>query len=105
MDDTITATLGRIIREQREWMDWSRYDLARESGIHRTTIRELEKGKARSSLVTYAAIAKALGLHLYELVALAESDDGDDVTVEPMKVARPAIRRFITKALTGGRNG
>lgn len=63
--------LGRQIRSLREHRGLSLNQLARQSGISVTGIRNIEFGRANPGLLTVVAILDVLGLSLDELVSLA----------------------------------
>lgn len=63
--------LGRQIRSLRERRGLSLNQLARQSGISVTGIRNIEFGRANPGLLTVVAILDVLGLSLDELVGLA----------------------------------
>ena len=52
---------GIWIRSKREDKGWSQADLARESGLYRSIINNIENGVSNSSPATLNALAKALG--------------------------------------------
>ncbi|MGH7005169.1 MAG: helix-turn-helix domain-containing protein [Alphaproteobacteria bacterium] len=63
--------LGRQIRSLREHRGLSLNQLARQSGISVTGIRNIEFGRANPGLLTVVAILDVLGVSLDELVGLA----------------------------------
>lgn len=63
-------SLGRQIRLLRERRNLSLNDLARQSGISVTGIRNIELGRANPGLLTMVAIIDALGVPIDELVRL-----------------------------------
>jgi len=63
--------LGRQIRGLREHRGLSLNQLARQSGISVTGIRNIEFGRANPGLLTVVAILDVLGVSLDELVSLA----------------------------------
>lgn len=68
------ADVGRILdgesplRVYREGLGLSQAQLARMAGVHRVTVAEVETGRKRGSVATLAALAKALGLAIDDLV-------------------------------------
>ena len=61
--------IGLRMRRRREELRWSQ-DLASERiGLHPTTLRELEAGRANPSLVVLCAIADAYRMQLVELLS------------------------------------
>jgi transcriptional regulator with XRE-family HTH domain len=63
-------SLGRQIRLLRERRGLSLNDLARQSGISVTGIRNIELGRANPGLLTMVAIIDVLGIPIDELVAM-----------------------------------
>jgi transcriptional regulator with XRE-family HTH domain len=63
-------SLGRQIRLLRERRSLSLNDLARQSGISVTGIRNIELGRANPGLLTIVAIIDVLGVPIDELVAM-----------------------------------
>lgn len=64
---------GIWVRQEREKKGWLQADLARESGLYRSIINNIETGKSRSSSDTLKALANALGYPpnlLFEFVDL-----------------------------------
>ena len=60
--------LGELIREQRESKGWSKSQLARHSGVNRTTIVMIEKGNTRSSKFdTVCKLSSSLGIRPGEI--------------------------------------
>lgn len=62
--------LGRQIRLLRERRGLSLNDLARQSGVSVTGIRNIELGRANPGLLTMVAIIDALGMPIDELVTM-----------------------------------
>lgn len=60
--------LGAKIRRFREAKDWSQSDLTRAAGLTHGLVSRLEDGTGNPSFKTLAAIAKALGITISELV-------------------------------------
>lgn len=56
--------LGESLRSRREQLGWSQARLARDSGVSRTVVNEVERGRRSPSLGTYDRLRKALGLDL-----------------------------------------
>lgn len=53
---------GKRVRSRREELGISQEDLARRSGLHRTYIGSVERGRRNISLVNIVRIADALGV-------------------------------------------
>jgi transcriptional regulator with XRE-family HTH domain len=60
--------LGAKIRGLREAKNWSQSDLTRAAGLTHGLVSRLEDGTGNPSLKTLAAIAKALGVTISELL-------------------------------------
>ena len=60
------------VREYREERGWSQGQLARKSGVGRSTISEAETGEHAPSLEAALRLARALGSMVDELFRLAE---------------------------------
>jgi transcriptional regulator with XRE-family HTH domain len=64
---------GEWIRQQRTTRSWSQSDLARESGLYRSLINNIENGVSEPTPKTLTALAKALKVeaqYLFELMEL-----------------------------------
>ncbi len=64
--------LGAAVRQLRHGAGLRQEDLAHRAGIHFTTLRRIETGKADPTLSTVRRLAEALDVNLAELVRLAE---------------------------------
>jgi transcriptional regulator with XRE-family HTH domain len=60
--------LGQLIREERESRQLSQEGLAALSGLSRTYIGEIERGRAALSFASLVAIASGFGMQPSELV-------------------------------------
>lgn len=64
---------GEWVRQQRTQHQWTQADLARESGLYRSLINNIENGVSESAPKTLSALARAFGFdaqYLFELVEL-----------------------------------
>ena len=52
----------------RAWRGWNGVELAREAGISRMTVFNLESGRATANLVTVYKLARALGITRKQLI-------------------------------------
>ncbi|WP_130439529.1 helix-turn-helix transcriptional regulator [Streptomyces sp. BK239] len=68
----LRSSFGLAVREARVQLGWSQERLSVESGLDRTYVSGLERGKRNPSLLTQARLADALGTPLYVLVKQAE---------------------------------
>ena len=66
-DADIAARFGRRVRELRKAKDLSQEAFAAESGLDRTYISGIERGRRNVSLCNIEVIAKALGISISEL--------------------------------------
>jgi transcriptional regulator with XRE-family HTH domain len=84
--------LGRAIRVAREERGLRRADLAEEAGISYTHLAEIENGKKNPSPSALRAVAAALEVRPFELMALAEA-----LGEERGSITRAAIRERVTR--------
>ena len=68
--------LAHAIRTARRRRGISQERLAAAAGIHRTYMSAIERGKVNISLEVADRLARAMGIHLSDLVKLAEEDRG-----------------------------
>lgn len=69
--------LARAIRELRHKRGLSQEELGHRADLHPTRISHLESGKVSPSWGNVRRVAKALGVSVAELAALAEGDPSD----------------------------
>ena len=67
-------TLGRTIREERERMEMSRAELARQVGVAASQITRWEAGEHKPSTLAMMALARALAMDPVELLTAACAD-------------------------------
>ena len=65
--NSLLSQFGKNVRNQRESKNLSQEKLADLSGLHRTYISSLERGKRNVSLVNIYRLAKALDCEVIEL--------------------------------------
>jgi len=65
----IKARFGRRLRQLRTDRGLSQEELAFRAGLHRTYISSAERGERNVSLVNLVRLARALDVHVRELVA------------------------------------
>lgn len=63
----IVIQFGKKVRFFRERKGISQEELAFETGLHRTYISDVERGKRSISLKNIEKIAESLGIEIYEL--------------------------------------
>ncbi|HVY97639.1 MAG TPA: helix-turn-helix transcriptional regulator [Solirubrobacterales bacterium] len=64
--------LGAAVRQLRHSAGLRQEDLAHRAGVHFSTLRRIETGKADPTLSTLRRVADGLGVTLAEVVLLAE---------------------------------
>lgn len=85
------ATIGQLVRQERERVGLTQAQLAEASGLSDETVRRVELGKKfEPSLSTLVAIADALGLQVDRLLGRSSGDE--DVVALPPVVAKLAHR-------------
>ena len=62
-----------MIREQLRLRHWSKYKLAKETGLSQTTVNSACKETAQPEIATVEVIARAFGMSLSEFFRLAEN--------------------------------
>lgn len=65
-------SFGLVIRKLRESRGMSQEELANTSGLHRTYISDVERGKRNISLLNIQAIAIALNMPIHQVFAEVE---------------------------------
>ena len=60
--------LGKFIRDKRMSLGMSQLELAASSGLHRTYVSDVERGRRNLTLGASKMIAKGIGLELRELI-------------------------------------
>lgn len=68
----ISIKFGQILKQQREQNGVSQEYIALKSGLDRSFVSMLERGKRQPSLLTICHLSKALSMKPSELVALVE---------------------------------
>jgi len=68
-ESEIKARFGRRLRQLREANRLSQEELAFRAGLHRTYVSSAERGERNVSLVNLVRLARALDVHVSELVA------------------------------------
>ena len=72
----VSAAVARSFALRRQVLGLSLEALAQSTGLHRTSIGLIERGKRGVTLESAAAIARALDLSLADVVAVAEQETG-----------------------------
>ncbi len=73
--ERIRERLPRRLQELREAAGFTKYGLARESGVSREYIGKIERGKANPTLPVSAQLSYGLGMTLEQLTHHLEDDD------------------------------
>lgn len=68
MQRKVTAHFGKTLRERRLRMGLTQSDLSRITGLNRSYISEIERGKESISLERAAQLASAVNCELWELL-------------------------------------
>ncbi len=76
--ERIRARLPRRLQELREAAGFTKYGLARESGVSREYIGRIERGKANPTLPVTAQLSHGLGMTLTEFSEQLEDDDDEE---------------------------
>jgi transcriptional regulator with XRE-family HTH domain len=71
---TIVEAFGARLQNIRKAQKLSQEKLAENSGLHRTYISSLERGKRNPTLITLQALAKALDIKIAYLVSEIENE-------------------------------
>ena len=72
MAEGLNGRFGQVIRKERLRAGLSQERLAEMSGLHRTYISDLERGRTSISIRSLEGLAKALGKKPHQLVRAAE---------------------------------
>lgn len=70
----LRSSFGAAIRATRTRKGWSQERLADETGLDRTYVSSLERGRRNPTLTTQERLAHALGTTLHELIKEAEGE-------------------------------
>lgn len=73
----IKTEFGKAIRHLRSDLNISQEELAIRSGLHRTYISDIERGKRNISLENIEVIAKSLNISLSDLFSLVTKSQKD----------------------------
>lgn len=80
--DVQASTVGERVRRYREALSYSLSDLARESGISRSYLYQIESGESSPTEEKLLALANALGVAITELLGI---DSGQPNTSESLE--------------------
>lgn len=87
----LAPRIGAVVRQLREATGLSQEELAEQSGLHRTYISLVERGRRNITVDALSQIAEALNVYPSRLIAEAEKEPG----TSPQE-ARKARRRART---------
>ncbi|RMX08812.1 XRE family transcriptional regulator [Corticibacter populi] len=73
MKALLVENLGIAVRQLREKQGWSQEELAERSGLNRSYVGEVERGRVVASVVTAQKIAQALDVSVVDLFAQCET--------------------------------
>jgi transcriptional regulator with XRE-family HTH domain len=76
--ERIRERLPRRLQEIREAAGFTKYGLARESGVSREYIGKIERGKANPTLPVTAQLSHGLGMTLTQFSEQLEDDDEEE---------------------------
>lgn len=76
--ERIRERLPRRLQELREAAGFTKYGLARESGVSREYLGKIERGKANPTLPVTAQISHGLGMTLEQFTHHLEDDDDEE---------------------------
>ncbi len=62
--DSVRAYFAKMVRDNRERLGWTVYQLAKESGVQEITIHNIEKGKFDIKGETLIKLSTAMGMEL-----------------------------------------
>jgi transcriptional regulator with XRE-family HTH domain len=94
------AAVGANLRRLRAERGISTVALARDSGVARATLAQLEAGRGNPTLETLYALANALGVWLGEVIAPAAAEEVEVVRAdEGARVAGAAVRARLVARL------
>lgn len=76
--DLLVAAISNYLRDRREILDMSQYDLAKRSGLYRSYIGDFERGARNISVKNLSRLAVALDLPLSKVLRMAEQLVADE---------------------------
>jgi transcriptional regulator with XRE-family HTH domain len=77
--DDALKILGDAIRQRRRGLNLSQDELAHRSGLHRTYLSDVERGRRNISFLSLVAIASGLGVTVSELTTTLSLTKSEDV--------------------------
>jgi len=92
------ASLGRLVRTQREKLHLTQAELATRVGVSRSAVSELEAGRiAQPRAMAFARLAKVLGIPAVVLLAAAGHPDAEalaDIEADELVVLAASLSRL-----------
>lgn len=102
--DPLAARIGARIRELRQEAGLTLEKLAYESDIDsKGFLSDIEKGRARPTVKTLAAIAARLDVQLLDLVTFPADDERQRLVDRTRRLTKGAIRRLLRETAPGDR--
>lgn len=101
--DPLAAQIGARIRELRQEAGLTLEKLAYESEVgSKGFLSDVEKGLARPTVETLAAIADRLDVRLLDLVTFPDEDDRQRLVDRTRRMTKGAIRRLLKDTAAAG---
>ena len=101
--DPLAARIGARIRELRQEAGLTLEKLAYESEVgSKGFLSDVEKGLARPTVETLAAIAERLDVRLLDLVTFPDEDDRQRLVDQTRRMTKGAIRRLLKDTMAAG---
>ena len=91
---SLDAVVGQNLKTQRTEKGWSLDDLAREAGVSRTTLGQIEMGKSVPTIGVVWKIAQTLGVHFSVLLASSSAVSSSAVSSSASKTARATAKKL-----------
>lgn len=76
--DLLVTAVSNYLRDRRETLNMSQYDLAKRSGLHRSYIGDFERGARNISVKSLSRLAVALDLPISKVLRMAEKLVADE---------------------------
>lgn len=102
---TVYASLGRRVRSLRERTGLTQDELAREVGLRRTSITNIEGGRQKVLLHTLYGIAEALGVPPESLLEPTREEPNGEIARLLPEGLTPEEQEWATRLLTRGLRG
>lgn len=73
-DDMFLSRVGEILYNRRLLLEMSQEQVSERSGLHRTYVSDIERGRRNPSLKTIVRIAAAMNMSVSDLMRMAEGE-------------------------------